>query len=145
MLLLPLSLPGIASTALLSIILCWNEAFWSLNLTSSQAAPLTTFIASFSAPEGLFWKLRDLRWFAVLPLVAGTAVMVFAKLNGIVIGAAVVGGAAICGGDAWRRRDTVRKLVVAGVTIALMGGIFYVSWYTRGATAAMTMSSSDCC
>ena len=36
MLLLPLSLPGIASTALLSIILCWNEAFWSLNLTTSQ-------------------------------------------------------------------------------------------------------------
>ena len=29
-LLLPLALPGIASTALLSIILCWNEAFWSL-------------------------------------------------------------------------------------------------------------------
>ena len=41
MLLLPLSLPGIASTALLSIILCWNEAFWSLNLTASNAAPLT--------------------------------------------------------------------------------------------------------
>jgi len=37
-LLLPLTLPGIASTALLSIILCWNEAFWSLNLTASQAA-----------------------------------------------------------------------------------------------------------
>ncbi|MDP3241411.1 MAG: hypothetical protein Q8M69_13375 [Reyranella sp.] len=82
------------------------------------------------------WKLRDLRWFAVLPLLAGTAVMVFAKLNGIIIAAAVVGGAAICGDDAWRRRDTVRKLVVAGVTIGLMGAIFYVSWYTRGATAA---------
>src|SRR5690606_26735974 len=50
-LLLPLSLPGIASTARLSIILCWNEAFWSLNLTASQAAPLTAFIASFSSPE----------------------------------------------------------------------------------------------
>ena len=36
MLLLPLSLPGIASTALLSIILCWNEAFWSLNLTDLE-------------------------------------------------------------------------------------------------------------
>ncbi len=32
--LLPLALPGIASTALLSIILSWNEAFWSLNLTT---------------------------------------------------------------------------------------------------------------
>jgi sorbitol/mannitol transport system permease protein len=69
MLLLPLSLPGIASTALLSIILCWNEAFWSLNLTASQAAPLTTFIASFSAPEGLFWaKLSAASTIAIAPI-----------------------------------------------------------------------------
>jgi sorbitol/mannitol transport system permease protein len=69
MLLLPLSLPGIASTALLSIILCWNEAFWSLNLTSSNAAPLTAFIASFSAPEGLFWaKLSAASTVAVAPI-----------------------------------------------------------------------------
>jgi sorbitol/mannitol transport system permease protein len=69
MLLLPLSLPGIASTALLSIILCWNEAFWSLNLTSSNAAPLTTFIASFSAPEGLFWaKLSAASTIAIAPI-----------------------------------------------------------------------------
>jgi sorbitol/mannitol transport system permease protein len=69
MLLLPLSLPGIASTALLSIILCWNEAFWSLNLTASQAAPLTTFIASFSAPEGLFWaKLSAASTVAIAPI-----------------------------------------------------------------------------
>ncbi|WP_246725311.1 carbohydrate ABC transporter permease, partial [Beijerinckia sp. L45] len=27
-LLLPLALPGVASTGLLSLILCWNEAFW---------------------------------------------------------------------------------------------------------------------
>ncbi len=51
-LLLPLTLPGIASTGLLSVILSWNEAFWSLNLTSSKAAPLTAYIASFSSPEG---------------------------------------------------------------------------------------------
>jgi sorbitol/mannitol transport system permease protein len=69
MLLMPLSLPGIASTALLSIILCWNEAFWSLNLTSSNAAPLTTFIASFSAPEGLFWaKLSAASTIAIAPI-----------------------------------------------------------------------------
>jgi sorbitol/mannitol transport system permease protein len=69
MLLMPLSLPGIASTALLSIILCWNEAFWSLNLTVSNAAPLTTFIASFSAPEGLFWaKLSAASTVAIAPI-----------------------------------------------------------------------------
>ena len=68
-LLLPLALPGIASTALLSIILCWNEAFWSLNLTTSDAAPLTAFIASFSAPEGLFWaKLSAASSLAIAPI-----------------------------------------------------------------------------
>src|SRR5499427_7164070 len=51
----PMALPGIASTLLLNVILAWNEAFWTLNLSSSAAAPLTTFIASYSSPEGLFW------------------------------------------------------------------------------------------
>jgi len=68
-LLLPLSMPGIASTGLLSVILAWNEAFWSLNLTAARAAPLTAFIASFSSPEGLFWaKLSAASTLAVLPI-----------------------------------------------------------------------------
>ena len=68
-LLLPLTLPGIASTGLLSVILSWNEAFWSLNLTTSDAAPLTAFIASFSSPEGLFWaKLSAASTLAIAPI-----------------------------------------------------------------------------
>jgi len=68
-LLLPLTLPGVASTGLLSLILCWNEAFWSLNLTASAAAPLTAFIASFSSPEGLFFaKLSAASTMAVAPI-----------------------------------------------------------------------------
>jgi sorbitol/mannitol transport system permease protein len=68
-LLIPLTLPGIASTALLSVILCWNEAFWSLNLTAANAGPLTAFIASFSSPEGLFWaKLSAASTLAIAPI-----------------------------------------------------------------------------
>ncbi len=68
-LLLPLTLPGVASTGLLSLILCWNEAFWSLNLTASAAAPLTAFIASFSSPQGLFFaKLSAASTMAVAPI-----------------------------------------------------------------------------
>src|SRR6476661_8958531 len=48
----PMAVPGIASTLLLNVILAWNEAFWTLNLTTAQAAPLTAFIASYSSPEG---------------------------------------------------------------------------------------------
>jgi sorbitol/mannitol transport system permease protein len=67
--LLPLSLPGIASAALLSIVLSWNESFWSLHLTATDAAPLSAFIASFSAPEGLFWaKLSAASTLAVAPI-----------------------------------------------------------------------------
>ena len=67
--LMPMALPGIASTLLLSIILSWNEAFWTLNLASSQAAPLTAFIASYSSPEGLFWaKLSAASTLAIAPI-----------------------------------------------------------------------------
>lgn len=67
--LLPLAVPGIASTFLLNIILSWNEAFWTLNLTAANAAPLTAFISSYSSPEGLFWaKLSAASTLAVGPI-----------------------------------------------------------------------------
>ncbi len=65
----PMAVPGIASTLLLNIILAWNEAFWTLNLTASKAAPLTAFIASYSSPEGLFWaKLSAASTLAIAPI-----------------------------------------------------------------------------
>lgn len=65
----PMAIPGIASTVLLNIILAWNEAFWTLNLTTSDAAPLTVFIASYSSPEGLFWaKLSAASTLAIAPI-----------------------------------------------------------------------------
>jgi sorbitol/mannitol transport system permease protein len=65
----PIALPGIASTLLLNVVLAWNEAFWTLNLTTSKAAPLTAFIASYSSPEGLFWaKLSAASTLAIAPI-----------------------------------------------------------------------------
>ncbi|MGO4566464.1 carbohydrate ABC transporter permease [Rhizobium sp. 2YAF20] len=65
----PMAVPGIASTLLLNIILAWNEAFWTLNLTASNAAPLTAFIASYSSPEGLFYaKLSAASTMAIAPI-----------------------------------------------------------------------------
>ena len=65
----PMALPGIASTLLLNIILAWNEAFWTLNLTAAKAAPLTAFIASYSSPEGLFYaKLSAASTMAIAPI-----------------------------------------------------------------------------
>ena len=68
--LLPLSLGTFASTGLLCLVLSWNEAFWSLNLSSAQAGTLATLIASYSSPEGLFWaKLSAASLMAIAPIV----------------------------------------------------------------------------
>ncbi|WP_068113894.1 carbohydrate ABC transporter permease [Tropicimonas marinistellae] len=65
----PMAIPGMASTVLLNIILAWNEAFWTLNLTAANAAPLTQFIASYSSPEGLFYaKLSAASIMAIAPI-----------------------------------------------------------------------------
>ncbi len=67
----PLAWGGIASTALLSIVLLWNEAFWSIILTSGDAGTLVALVASFSSPEGLFWaKLSAVSTLACAPIIA---------------------------------------------------------------------------
>ena len=68
--LLPLGMGGLASTGLLCLVLSWNEAFWSLNLSSANAGTLATLIASYSSPEGLFWaKLSAASLMAIAPIV----------------------------------------------------------------------------
>jgi len=67
--LLPMSKGGLAATVLLSLIFSWNEAFWSLNLTAFEAAPLSALVASYSSPEGLFWaKLSAVSTLACAPI-----------------------------------------------------------------------------
>ena len=80
---LPLGWGGIASTALLSVVLCWNEAFWAINLTATDAGTLAALVASYSSPEGLFWAkvsavsvlscapIMVLGWFCQKQLVQG--------------------------------------------------------------------------
>jgi sorbitol/mannitol transport system permease protein len=68
--LLPLGMGGLASTGLLCLVLAWNEAFWSLNLTAANAGTLAALIASYSSPEGLFWaKLSAASLLAIAPIV----------------------------------------------------------------------------
>lgn len=68
--LLPLAMGGLASTGLLCLVLSWNEAFWSLNLTAADAGTLATLVASYSSPEGLFWaRLSAVSMLAIAPIV----------------------------------------------------------------------------
>jgi sorbitol/mannitol transport system permease protein len=66
----PLATGTLASTGLLCLVLSWNEAFWSLNLSSAKAGTLALLIASYSSPEGLFWaKLSAASLMAIAPIV----------------------------------------------------------------------------
>ena len=68
-LLLPLAAPGVASTALLAVILSWNESFWCINVTAVNAGTLAVAIASLSNPEGFFWaKLSAASLASVAPI-----------------------------------------------------------------------------
>jgi polyol transport system permease protein len=87
-LLLPLASPGIASAALLAIILSWNEAFWSINLTAAHAGTLAAYIARYSAPEGLFWaKLSAASVLAVAPILVFGSLAQRRLVRGLTVGA----------------------------------------------------------
>ncbi|MGR3434460.1 MAG: carbohydrate ABC transporter permease [Shimia sp.] len=68
--LLPLAWGGIASTALLIFIFCWNEAYWTVRLTTTDAATLSKLIEGNRAPEGLFFgRLSAVSTAAVGPII----------------------------------------------------------------------------
>ena len=68
--LIPLAWGGIASTALLCFIFCWNEAYWTVRLTTTEAATLSKLIEGNRAPEGLFFgRLSAVSAAAVGPII----------------------------------------------------------------------------
>ena len=68
--LIPLAWGGIASTALLTFIFCWNEAYWTVRLTTFNASTLSTLIEGNRAPEGLFFgRLSAVSTAAIAPIV----------------------------------------------------------------------------
>jgi len=70
---LPLSMPGVLSTALLVVVLAWNESFWAVNLTKVDGATLAVFVSGFKAARGQFWaSMAAASTLAVIPvLIAG--------------------------------------------------------------------------
>ena len=68
--LIPLGWGGIVSTALLCFIFCWNEAYWTVRLTTTDAATLSQLIEGNRAPEGVFFgRLSAVSTAAVGPIV----------------------------------------------------------------------------
>lgn len=67
---LPLSLPGVLATALLAIVLAWNESFWSVNLTNVDGATLAVFVSGFKAARGQYWaSMAAAATLSVVPII----------------------------------------------------------------------------
>ncbi|MEV1291769.1 carbohydrate ABC transporter permease [Pseudonocardia sp. NPDC049635] len=67
---LPIISPGMAATALICMIFSWNEFFFAVNLTASQAATVPVYLVGFITSEGLYFaSLCAAATVAALPVV----------------------------------------------------------------------------
>ncbi|MDA7429106.1 carbohydrate ABC transporter permease [Primorskyibacter aestuariivivens] len=67
LILMPLSWPAIMSTFALAVILSWNESFWVLNFTASEAGTMSAFLASYS--NSPYWaQISAASVVAILPI-----------------------------------------------------------------------------
>jgi len=89
----------------------------------------------------LVWRLRDFPWFAVPLMLAAGIVLVFLKLTGVIIFGSAAGAAVLARDGIWPVTfGTVRKALVAGLTLVLFVIVFYVLWFSKGVTAASEFS-----
>lgn len=155
---LDLGLSMVAVVALFGLLglAGWFVLYRSFGFAAASAAVAVAVIACmrhFSVPFGIYnggeallfggapwflallWKLRELRWVAVLPLAVAAAAMTFLKLSGLLVAACAIGAAAGSAGR-WFSKESIRRGFVAGVTIALIGVAFYFLWASRGGTPA---------
>ena len=67
---LPVVAPGLAATALICSIFAWNEFFFAVNLTATEAATVPVFLVGFISSEGLYFaQLCAAATIATLPVV----------------------------------------------------------------------------
>jgi multiple sugar transport system permease protein len=88
MVVLPISLPGVIATALFVAILCWNEFLIPVILTTTDAKPLSVFIASFVGSRTTAWgELAAAATLAILPIVIVAFLVQRYVLAGLTMGA----------------------------------------------------------
>jgi sorbitol/mannitol transport system permease protein len=87
-LVLPLTAPGLAATALLSLIFSWNEFLLAVNLTAANSGTLPVFISGFQTSEGLFFaKMSAASTLAVAPVILAGWLAQRSLVRGLTFGA----------------------------------------------------------
>jgi len=85
--LLPISLPGIAATALICAIFAWNEFFFAQSLTTTNAT-MSVFLVSSIQTEGLYWAhLAAAATVASVPVIAAGWIAQKQLVRGLSFGA----------------------------------------------------------
>ena len=84
---LPLSAPGIAATGILCFILSWNDFFFALILTRTQATTAPVAIVNFMQYEGWEWgKIAAAGTLVMLPVLAFTFLVRSYLVHGMMAG-----------------------------------------------------------
>lgn len=85
---LPLSLPGIASASIFTAFLSWNEFLLASAVTREAAKPLTVTIAGFVTDKGTLWgPMMAMSTLVVIPMVIFALWLQKYLVKGIMLGA----------------------------------------------------------
>lgn len=85
---LPLAMPGIATGAILSMILCWNEFLFALTLTRSYVKTSPVGISEFTGMFGTEWgNLTAASTAVVAPILVMTLILRRRLISGLTFGA----------------------------------------------------------
>ena len=84
----PLAMPGIATGAILSIILCWNEFLFALTLTRANVKTAPVGISEFTGMFGTEWgNLTAASTAVVAPILVMTLILRRRLISGLTFGA----------------------------------------------------------
>lgn len=85
---LPLAIPGLVATTVFCMIMSWNEYFFALVLTSTNAKTLPAAITSFMTVHGLMWgPMTAAGTVVMLPILIFTIWMQKHLIRGMTMGA----------------------------------------------------------
>ena len=85
---LPIALPGLVAAFILSVVLCWNEYFFSALLTSARANTLPVLVASQTGSQGInWWTMAAVSTASIAPLAVIGIVLERYIVKGLTAGA----------------------------------------------------------
>ena len=85
---LPIALPGMVASFILSLVLTWNEYFFAALLTSTDAKTLPVMVASQTGSQGInWWSMAALSASAIIPLIVIGVVLERYIIKGMASGA----------------------------------------------------------